>query len=156
MKVTLLCIGKTSSREIDSLVADYEKRLQHYVNFEVNIIYLPAKMKRKSEAEQKQAEGELILSKINPTSPLILLDERGKSMRSTAFARFLQTEMNRGPKELVFCIGGAFGFSDAVYQQANMQISLSEMTFTHQMVRLFFTEQLYRAFTILKGEKYHH
>lgn len=156
MKITLLCVGKTSSREIDSLILDYEKRLQHYVNFEVNIIELPAKMKRKSEVEQKQAEGELILAKVNSASPLFLLDEGGKRMKSTAFARFLQTEMNRGPKELVFCIGGAFGFSKAVYQKANTQISLSEMTFTHQMVRLFFIEQLYRAFTILRGEKYHH
>lgn len=126
------------------------------MNFEVSILELNAKMRKKTEAEQKQAEGELILSKIDPTTPFILLDERGKSYTSVKFSQFLQSEMNKGPKSIVFCIGGAFGFSDQVYQRANHKISLSEMTFTHQMVRLFFTEQLYRAFTILAGEKYHH
>ena len=156
MKITLLCVGKTSSRDIENLLSDYEKRLQHYIKFEVSVLELPSKMRRKSEDEQKQAEGELILSKLNLQAPLFLLDERGKGMKSEDFARFLQIEMNRGPKEIYFCIGGPFGFSDAVYQKAYKKISLSNMTFTHQMVRLFFTEQLYRAFTILKGEKYHH
>ena len=156
MKITLLSVGKTSNSEIEALVRGYERRLKHYVNFELNILEIPAKMKRKTEEEQKQAEGELILNTIRHTSPLFLLDEKGKSLSSMAFSSFLQTEMNRGPKELVFCIGGAFGFSDAVYQKATKQISLSQMTFTHQMIRLFFTEQLYRAFTILRGEKYHH
>jgi len=149
-------VGKTNSRDIENLIHDYERRLKHYINFEVKILDLPVKMRRKSEDEQKSAEGELILSHFQAASPFILLDERGKSMKSREFAKFLQSEMNRGPKEIVFCIGGAFGFSDAVYQKASQRFSLSEMTFTHQMIRLFFTEQIYRAFTIMKGEKYHH
>ena len=156
MKVLLICIGKTSSKALNEMIDDYENRLKHYLNYEVEYLELPKKMKRNSEEEQKQAEGELLLSKLSSDMPLVLLDERGKGMNSREFASFLQAEMNKGIKSLCFCIGGAFGFSEEVYQRANRKISLSEMTFTHQMVRLFFTEQLYRGMTILKGEKYHH
>lgn len=141
---------------MQALLSDYEGRLQHYCPFEVQILELPSKMKKKSEEAQKQAEGEMVLSKLNGETPLFLLDDKGKSYTSPQFAKFLQTEMNKGPKEIAFCIGGAFGFSREVYQKARGKISLSAMTFTHQMVRLFFTEQLYRAFSILRGEKYHH
>jgi len=156
MKVQLYCIGKTSSSAIDSLVVDYEARLKHYVKFEVSYLELPKKTKANSEEELKLLEGEMLLSKIDNSTRLVLLDEAGKSMSSKRFASLLQSEMNRGLKILTFCIGGAYGFSQEVYSRADLKVSLSEMTFTHQMVRLFFTEQLYRAMTILKGEKYHH
>lgn len=156
MKIILFCVGKTNSNNLIELIAEYEKRLQHYIKYELEILELPSKMKKKTEEEQKIAEGELILSKLPNEASLVVLDEGGKSMSSKKFASYLQKEMNSGIKTLVFCIGGPFGFSDAVYQKAKVKISLSEMTFTHQMVRLFYTEQLYRALTILKGEKYHH
>jgi len=156
MKIILLCVGKTTSSKIDALIGEYEGRLRHYVNFEITFVEVGSKTKSKTAAQQKELEGELILANCKSSAPLILLDEKGKRMPSTEFAKFIQGEMNRGPKELVFCVGGAFGFSEQVYQKAVRKISLSDMTFTHQMVRLFFTEQLYRAFTILKGEKYHH
>ena len=113
-------------------------------------------VKNLSEAQQKQKEGELILNKLNPTDVLILLDENGKQFDSVAFSSYLQKHMNSGIKQLVFTIGGPYGFSEDVYKKANGKISLSKMTFSHQMIRLFFIEQLYRGFTILKNEPYHH
>lgn len=156
MKVQLICVAKTNSTHLNQLIEEYETRLKHYVNYEVLILELSSKQKKKTEEEQKTAEGELILSKIAPEFRLVLLDDKGKSFASEAFAQFLQAEMNKGIKGLAFCIGGPFGFSKEVYAKADLKISLSTMTFTHQMVRLFFTEQLYRGFTILRGEKYHH
>ncbi len=156
MKVHLFCIGKTASSTLNNMIEEYEGRLKHYINYEVSYLELPKKLKRNSEEEQKQAEGELLLSKISSDSRLILLDEKGKGMSSRNFAALMQNEMNKGIKVLSFCIGGAYGFSDEVYARAELKVSLSQMTFTHQMVRLFFTEQLYRAMTILRGEKYHH
>lgn len=138
------------------LIEDYEQRLSHYVNYQSTILELPKKLKLKSEQDQRQAEGELILSKVQSDMRLILLDDKGKAYDSEGFANYLQKQMNSGVKRLCFCIGGPYGFSEEVYKRADQKLSLSSMTFTHQMVRLFFTEQLYRGFTILRGEKYHH
>lgn len=156
MNIKLLAIGKTDSKALQSLIDDYSKRLSFYIRFEM--VELPdiKNVKSLSESQQKDKEGELILSKITPTDQLILLDENGKNFSSVGFSQELQKKMNSGVKTLVFVIGGPYGFSDAVYSKAQGKISLSAMTFSHQMVRLFFIEQVYRAFTILKGEPYHH
>lgn len=135
---------------------DYQKRLFFYIKFDLEIIPDIKNVKNLSEAQQKEKEGELILNKLAPTDQLILLDENGKSFGSVKFSEELQKKMNSGIKTLVFVIGGPYGFSDAVYAKAQGKISLSAMTFSHQMVRLFFIEQLYRAFTILRNEPYHH
>lgn len=156
MNIKLLAIGKTDNKQLQSLIDDYTKRLGHYVKFNLEIIPDLKKVKHLSETQQKQKEGELILSKISPTDVLILLDENGKQLDSVAFSNYLQKHMNSGIKQLVLVIGGPYGFSDAVYQKAQGKLSLSKMTFSHQMVRLFMIEQLYRGFTILKNEPYHH
>jgi len=156
MKITLLAIGKTDSKQLKQLIDDYTKRLGHYVSFSLEVIPDLKKVKHLSEAQQKQAEGEEILKKTQPSDILILLDENGKNYNSVAFSGFLQKKMNSGLKNLVFVIGGPYGFSDAIYDRANGKIALSAMTFSHQMVRLFFIEQLYRGFTILRNEPYHH
>ncbi|OUR93260.1 23S rRNA (pseudouridine(1915)-N(3))-methyltransferase RlmH [Flavobacteriales bacterium 34_180_T64] len=156
MTIKLLAIGKTDNTNLQSLIEDYQKRLGHYVKFEFEIIPDLKKVKHLSEAQQKQKEGELILSKLNPTDVLLLLDENGKQLDSVGFSSYLQKHMNSGIKRLVFVIGGPYGFSQDVYQKALGKLSLSKMTFSHQMVRLFVIEQLYRAFTILKNEPYHH
>ena len=154
MKIRIVCIGKTTDAKINSLCEEYLKRLFHYARVEVE--YLELKKKKLNESKVKLEEGKLILSKVEKGSTLILLDELGKEFNSEAYANFLQKCMNSSQKEIVFVVGGAYGFSEEVYKRANHKIALSKMTFTHQMVRLIFTEQLYRAFTILKGEKYHH
>ncbi|WGF92505.1 23S rRNA (pseudouridine(1915)-N(3))-methyltransferase RlmH [Aequorivita marisscotiae] len=156
MKITLLAIGKTDNKQLQVLIDDYTKRLGFYVSFEMEVIPDIKKAKNLSETLQKQAEGEEILKRISTADVLILLDEKGKSHTSIGFANFLQKKMNSGLKNLVFVIGGPYGFSDAVYERANGKVSLSSMTFSHQMVRLFFIEQLYRGFTILRNEPYHH
>ena len=156
MNIKLIAIGKTDNTALQSLIDDYTKRLSFYVKFDLDIIPDIKNVKNLSESQQKEKEGELILSKITPTDNLILLDENGKSVSSVAFSNELQKKMNAGIKTLVFVIGGPYGFSDAVYAKANGKISLSQMTFSHQMVRLFFIEQVYRGFTILKNEPYHH
>ncbi|MBT0608186.1 23S rRNA (pseudouridine(1915)-N(3))-methyltransferase RlmH [Aequorivita echinoideorum] len=156
MKITLLAIGKTDNKQLQSLMDDYSKRLGFYVSFEMEVIPDVKNAKNLSEMLQKQAEGDEILRRITTSEMLILLDEKGKSFSSEGFSEFLQKKMNSGLKNLVFAIGGPYGFSDAVYQRANGKISLSAMTFSHQMVRLFFIEQVYRAFTILRNEPYHH
>lgn len=156
MNIKLIAIGKTDNKSLQMLIDDYQKRLSFYIKFELEIIADIKNVKNLSESQQKEKEGELILSKITPTDQLILLDENGKSFSSVAFSDFLQKKMNAGIKTLVFVIGGPYGFSETVYQKASGKISLSEMTFSHQMVRLFFIEQLYRGFTILKNEPYHH
>lgn len=156
MNIKLLAIGKTDDKNLQALIDNYQKRLSFYVKFDLEIIPDIKNAKNLSEAQQKEKEGELILSKITSSDHLILLDEKGKSYTSVGFSDFLQKKMNSGIKSLVFVIGGPYGFSDAVYQKANGKISLSEMTFSHQMVRLFIVEQLYRAFTILRNEPYHH
>jgi 23S rRNA (pseudouridine1915-N3)-methyltransferase len=156
MKIVLLTIGKTDHKELEALVAIYTKRLNHYIGFRMEVIPDLKKQKSLSEQEQKQKEGELILSKISHQDTLILLDEKGDQYSSVQFAKYLQKHMNSGIKKLVFVIGGPYGFSEAVYDRANGKVSLSKMTFSHQMVRLFCIEQIYRGFTILRNEPYHH
>ena len=156
MNIRLLAIGKTDNKALQSLIDDYTKRLSFYIKFDLEIIPDIKNVKNLSESQQKEKEGELILSKLTPTDQLILLDENGTTFSSVGFSDYLKKKMNSGAKTLVFVIGGPYGFSDEVYQKAQGKISLSEMTFSHQMVRLFFIEQLYRGFTILKNEPYHH
>ena len=156
MNIKLLAIGKTDNKALQSLIDDYTKRLSFYIKFDLEIIADIKNVKNLSESQQKEKEGELILSKLTPTDQLILLDENGTTFSSVSFSDYLQKKMNSGTKTLVFVIGGPYGFSEEVYQKAQGKISLSLMTFSHQMVRLFFIEQLYRGFTILKNEPYHH
>ncbi|ATA67231.1 23S rRNA (pseudouridine(1915)-N(3))-methyltransferase RlmH [Capnocytophaga cynodegmi] len=156
MNIKLIAIGKTDNSALQQLIADYEKRLSHYVNFQMQIILDIKNSKSLSEEQQKAKEGELILKNIENSHHLILLDERGKEYTSVGFSEFLQKQMNTGTKQIVFVIGGPYGFSEEVYQRANGKLSLSKLTFSHQMIRLFFVEQIYRAFTILKNEPYHH
>ena len=156
MNIKLITIGKTDNKNLQILIEDYTKRLSFYIKFDLDIIPDIKNVKNLSETQQKEKEGELILSKITATDNLILLDENGKTFSSVGFSEFLQKKMNAGTKTLVFVIGGPYGFSETVYQKATGKVSLSEMTFSHQMVRLFVIEQLYRGFTILKNEPYHH
>ena len=156
MTIKLLAIGKTDNKQLQLLIEDYTKRIGYYIKFELELIPDLKKVKHLSEAQQKQKEGELILAKISSTDCLIILDENGKQFDSIAFSSYLQKHMNSGIKRLVFVIGGPYGFSEEVYKKANGKISLSKMTFSHQMVRLFVVEQLYRGFTILRNEPYHH
>ncbi len=156
MNIKLIAIGKTDNKALQSLIDDYVKRLSFYIKFDLEIIPDIKNAKNYSEVQQKEKEGDLILAKLVPTDHLILLDENGKTFSSVSFSEELQKKMNAGIKTIVFVIGGPYGFSEAVYAKANGKISLSQMTFSHQMVRLFFIEQLYRGFTILKNEPYHH
>ena len=156
MQIKLIAIGKTDSKAIISLVEEYSKRLNFYIKFEFEVIPDLKNTKSLSEVLQKEKEGELILKNIIPSDDLILLDERGKSFSSMDFSAFLQKKMNSGLKQLIFVIGGPYGFSDEVYTRANGKLSISKMTFSHQMIRPFFIEQLYRGFTILRNEPYHH
>ena len=156
MNIKLLTIGKTDNKALQSLIDDYTKRLSFYIKFDLEIIPDIKNVKNLSESQQKEKEGELILAKLTSTDQLILLDEKGTTFSSVGFSDYLQKKMNSGAKTLVFVIGGPYGFSDEVYQKAQGKISLSLMTFSHQMVRLFFIEQLYRGFTILRNEPYHH
>lgn len=155
MKMKLIAIGKTDEAFLVEGIEKYLKRLKHYVSFEI-IVLNDVKTGKKLNIElQKEQEGRAILEKVQSNETLILLDENGKDFTSVGFANFLQKKLNAG-NNLVFVIGGPFGFSTEVYQRADAQLALSKLTFSHQMVRLFFVEQLYRAFTIIKGEKYHH
>ncbi|HEX9825834.1 MAG TPA: 23S rRNA (pseudouridine(1915)-N(3))-methyltransferase RlmH [Flavobacteriaceae bacterium] len=156
MTTKLIAIGKTDRKELQKLIDDYQKRLGFYIKFEFEIIPDLKNSKNLTEEQQKQKEGELILNRLNATDLLILLDENGTQMDSVSFSNYLQKHMNSGIKQLVFVIGGPYGFSDEVYNKAQGKLSLSKMTFSHQMVRLFVVEQLYRAFTILRNEPYHH
>ena len=156
MNIKLLAVGKTDDNNLQKLIDEYVKRLSFYVKFDVEIIPDIKNAKNLSVGQQKEKEGELLLTKVSSSDWLILLDEKGKTFSSMQFADFLQKRMNSGIKNLLFVIGGPYGFSDAVYARANGKISLSSMTFSHQMVRLFFIEQLYRGYTILRNEPYHH
>ncbi|CAM1344433.1 23S rRNA (pseudouridine(1915)-N(3))-methyltransferase RlmH [Tenacibaculum amylolyticum] len=156
MKIKLLAIGKTDDKNLIQLIDLYQKRLQHYIKFELEIIPDIKNVKNLSESQQKEKEGALILSKLQATDQLVLLDDKGKQYTSIEFSNFLQKKMNSGIKQLVLVIGGPYGFSDAVYQKASGKLSLSKMTFSHQMIRLFIVEQIYRGFTILRNEPYHH
>tara|TARA_R110001632_G_scaffold152588_2_gene270281 strand:- start:14922 stop:15395 length:474 start_codon:yes stop_codon:yes gene_type:complete len=156
MKIKLLVIGKTDDKNLNQLIENYQNRLKHYIGFQLEIIPDIKNVKNLSQLQQKEKEGELILAKLQNTDQLVLLDEKGKEFRSIDFANFLQKKMNSGIKQLVLVIGGPYGFSENVYKKAIGKISLSKMTFSHQMIRLFVVEQLYRGFTILKNEPYHH
>jgi len=155
MKTLLILVGKTTDRHFDAGISDYAGRIAHYTPFEIVVIPELKNTKALSEEQQKEREGGLIMGRLQPSDTVVLLDERGTERRSTDFARWLQ-KMQTSARRLVFVVGGPYGFSPAVYQRANDKISLSQMTFSHQMVRLIFAEQLYRACTIIKGEPYHH
>ena len=156
MKIKLIVVGKTNAKYLLEGEREYENRLKHYTKLEEIIIPDVKQSGKLSENELKKKESQLILGKLENSDHVILLDDKGKSHSSIDFANFLQQKMNSGLKSLVFVVGGAFGFSDEVYLRANSKLSLSKMTFSHQMVRLIFKEQLYRGFSILRGEKYHH
>ncbi|MDG1146851.1 MAG: 23S rRNA (pseudouridine(1915)-N(3))-methyltransferase RlmH [Crocinitomicaceae bacterium] len=156
MKIKMICVGKTMKPFLKDGEQTYVKRLGHYSSFEKIEIPELKNAKKLSQSQIKQQEGRLILNQIKPGETMVLLDEHGKHYSSVEFSKYLQKKFNSGGKGLAFIIGGAYGFSDEVYAKASGKISLSKMTFSHQMVRLFFLEQLYRGFTILKGEPYHH
>ena len=156
MKINLIVISKTDQKYMQEGVQEYVKRLSRYIQFEMTEIPDLKNAKNLSTDEQKKKEGELILSKIEKGSEIILLDDKGKDYTSMQFSKLLQDKMNSGIKTLTFVVGGPYGFSDDVYAVAQSKFSLSKMTFSHQMVRLIFLEQLYRGFTILKNEPYHH
>ncbi|MBQ6984230.1 MAG: 23S rRNA (pseudouridine(1915)-N(3))-methyltransferase RlmH [Paludibacteraceae bacterium] len=155
MKMTLLVTGKTGDARLASLIQDYQQRLTHYVPFEFVVLPDIKNAKSLSEEQLKTAEGEAILRWLTPSMDVVLLDEHGREFRSIEYAEWLQKKMSAG-KDLVLIIGGAYGFSPAVYARANYKVSFSQMTFSHQMIRLMAIEQLYRAMTILRGEPYHH
>lgn len=156
MQIKLIVIGKTDNKSLQDLIDEYTKRLVHYIKFELDVIPDIKNSKNLSEAQQKSKEAELILSKTATSDLLILLDEKGKQQDSLGFANQLQKHLNSGIKRVIFVVGGPYGFDESLYNRSNSKISLSKMTFSHQMVRLFFVEQLYRGFTILRNEPYHH
>jgi 23S rRNA (pseudouridine1915-N3)-methyltransferase len=156
MKIKLIVIGKTNTAYLKTGENEYENRLKHYCNVEEIIINDVKNGSKLSEKELKIKEGDLILKKIDSIAKVVLLDNNGEIYSSNEFSNFLKENMLHSTKSLVFIIGGAYGFSDKVYNRGNNKLSLSKMTFSHQMVRLIFKEQLYRGFTIIKGEKYHH
>lgn len=156
MEITLLTVGKTTTGYIQTGIDEYCKRLRRYVPFSIKSLPDVKNTKSMTEAQQKTAEGNLILSEVSVSDHLVLLDERGDMPTSRGFADFIQKSMAGGKKRLLFVVGGPYGFSPEVYSRANAKISFSRMTFSHEMIRLFFTEQVYRAMTILKGEPYHH
>ncbi len=156
MKIELLMIGKTNEAAVTSLEDKYFGRLQHYWPFAAKVIADIKNTKKLTQDQIKEQEGQKILAEKKAGDLLILLDEKGKEYHSRGFAQQLQTWFNRSPKRIVFCIGGAYGFSPDVYAAADGKISLSKMTFSHQIIRAIFAEQIYRAATILKGEPYHH
>lgn len=155
MHITLLLIGRTEAGWLQAGLQEYSQRLHHYIRFNIIEVAPPKNTKQLASAQLKVVEGKLVLKYAEDADRLVLLDERGKSYTSQEFSFWLQKLMNGGTRHLMFVVGGAFGFSDEVYAAANEKLALSEMTFSHQMVRLFFTEQLYRAFTILRNEPYH-
>ena len=156
VKILVLAIGKTDEEWVHEALFKYSNRLQHYVSFEFEVIQDLKNTKNLSEAQQKEKEGALILKMLKPTDIVFLLDEKGKEYRSIEFAKHLQQQMNVSVKRLVYIIGGPYGFSPQLYAKAQGKLALSKMTFSHQMIRPFFVEQLYRAMTILKNEPYHH
>ncbi len=156
MKITLLLIGSTDKKYIKEGIADYLKRVTFYLPFEMKIIPDIKNNRNLTAAQQKEREGKAILELVASGDTLILLDEIGTELSSTGFAKWIEKRMITGTRQLTFVVGGPYGFSEAVYQRADAKISLSKMTFPHQLVRLIFAEQLYRAMTIIKGEPYHH
>ena len=156
MKITLLVLGKTEEKYLKEGIEKYSKRLKHYIRFEIIEIPELKNTKNMTEDQQKAKEAELIRKQLNPGDQLVLLDEKGDLFSSVEFSVFLNKKMLGSVQNLVFLVGGPYGFDSSIYSNASAKISLSRMTFSHQMVRLFFVEQIYRAFTILKGEPYHH
>jgi len=156
MKITLVCIGKTDDKFIQEGIEKYLNRLKHYITFNIVVLSDVKNVKNMSQAQQMDKEGELFFKHINTTDFVVLLDEKGKEFRSLEFSNYLSQRMVSGVSHMVFLIGGPYGFGTKVRDRANYLISLSKLTFSHQMVRLFFVEQVYRAFTIMKGEPYHH
>lgn len=155
MKITLLVVGKNTDQRLQTLIEDYQQRLKHYIPFEMVVIPDLRNAKALTQTQIKEQEGIEILRRITPSMDVILLDEHGREYRSIEYAQWIQKKMAAG-RDVTFIVGGPYGFSPAVYERANGKISLSKMTFSHQMIRLFFTEQIYRAMTILRGEPYHH
>ena len=155
MKTLLILVGKTTDKHFQAGISDYAERICHYMPFDMVTIPELKNTKSLSEDQQKTMEGELILKQLQPSDTLVLLDEHGKELRSIELAKWLEQKQQTA-RRLVFVIGGPYGFSEAVYSRANEKLSLSKLTFSHQMVRLVFTEQIYRACTIIKGEPYHH
>lgn len=156
MKIKVLVLGKTDAKALKELIQKYESRLRHYIPFSMEIIPDLKHTKNLSISLQKEKEGQMILNKINTSDRLFLLDVKGKDYDSIEFSMFLQKQMNSGLKQMVLAIGGPYGFSEAVHKSAHGKISFSKMTFSHQMIRLFVVEQLYRGMSILKNEPYHH
>ena len=156
MKIVLLAIGKTKEQYLIEGISKYQKRLNHYTQFELLEIPNIKNANNLSDSELLRKEGKLIFQQLQPSDHLVLLDDKGKDFTSSKFAEKLQAWMLSSKKRLVFVVGGAYGFSEQVYQRGNEKLSLSKMTFSHQMVRLFFVEQIYRGYTILNNEPYHH
>lgn len=156
MKISLITVGKTDISWVKAGLDMYQSRLVHYVPFSIVEIPELKNMSAFTKEQIKEKEGELIMKNIRPSDDVVLLDEHGKEYRSVTFAKMLEEKMSRSGRDIVFVIGGAYGFSGEVYSRADSRISLSQMTFSHQIVRTIFAEQLYRAFTIIKGEPYHH
>ncbi len=156
MKITLLAIGKTNAKYLHEGIEQYTKRLSHYIPFEFKILPDVKTTKGLTQEKQKELEGQMFLGAIQSGDMVVLLDERGKEMTSRDFSAYIDKKMVTVPKNLIFVIGGPYGFSTEMYNRANEKVSLSKMTFSHEMIRLFFIEQIYRAMTILKGEPYHH
>ena len=156
MKISLIVVGKTTDKAVIMGVEKYLKRMKRYISFKTEVIPALKNTKNISEKEIKHKEGELILNKLQAGDFLVLLDENGKEYNSVSFASFIEKKMIHGTRHLVFLIGGAYGFSEAVYQKSQHKIALSQMTFSHQIIRMIFMEQIYRVFTIINKEPYHH
>ena len=156
MRITLLTVGKTDVRWVREGLELYSSRLVHYVPFDLVEIPELKNVSALTKDQIKKKEGEMVLKQIRPSDEVVLLDEHGRQFGSVEFSKYLEEKLSRGSRDLVFVIGGAYGFSEEVYQRSNAEVSLSKMTFSHQMVRTIFVEQLYRAFTIMKNEPYHH
>lgn len=156
MKGVLIVVGKTTDKRFETIIQEYIERIRHYIPFTIEVIPELKNTKGLSQDEQKKREGEQILKSLQAGDYIVLLDEHGSERSSMDFASWMQKKMAAGPKRLVFIVGGPYGFSDAIHQKGNEEISLSRMTLSHQMIRMFFVEQIYRAMTILNGEPYHH
>ena len=156
MKGVLIVVGKTTDKRFAAIIQEYAERIRHYIPFDIEVIPELKNTKGISQNEQKQREGEIILRSLQTGDYIVLLDEHGSERTSMEFAAWMQKKMSAGPKRLVFIIGGPYGFSENVHKRGNEEISLSRMTLSHQMVRMLFVEQIYRAMTILNGEPYHH
>lgn len=156
MKATLILVGKTVDKRFAELISEYTNRLKHYISLEINIIPELKNTKSLTSEQQKNSEAELIIKNLQPSDHVVLLDEHGKEMRSVEMADWMKRKMNTINKRIVFIIGGPYGFSQKIYDIAHEKLSMSKMTFSHQMIRLIFVEQLYRSMTILNGEPYHH